>query len=65
MLTQSTRVCWLCEKEVDLGTCKVDEYGEPVHGACYTIRLTLENRRRKVSPVTPMHCPECRVERLE
>ena len=52
-----TLLCWLCDKRVDIATCKIDEYGEPVHEACYVARITLENSGRKgpVSTRTAYH----------
>ena len=47
MLTPIHHLCWLCGEAVDLRTCKVDEYGEPVHEACYTARMALESGTRK------------------
>ncbi len=46
----SIHLCWLCGEAVDLRTCKIDEYGEPVHEACYTARIVLENAARKAPP---------------
>jgi len=46
MLTPIHHLCWLCGEALDLRTCKVDEYGEPVHEACYTARLALESGTR-------------------
>ena len=58
------RLCWLCEREVDLRTCKIDEYGEPGHEACYRVRLDFENR--KGSPITPINIrPKGKVERQD
>jgi hypothetical protein len=51
MLTPILHLCWLCSNTVDLRTCKIDEYGEAVHEACYTVRITLENSAREVMPV--------------
>ena len=46
-------LCWLCGEALDLRTCKIDEYGEAVHQACYTARIALENAPRKAMPVSP------------
>jgi hypothetical protein len=46
----SIHLCWLCGEAVDLRTCKIDEYGETVHEACYTVRLALESGTRKAIP---------------
>ena len=42
-------LCWICGKNVDLNTCKIDEYGEAVHQPCYAARLALESNTRKGS----------------
>ena len=47
MLTPIFHLCWLCGEAVDLSTCKIDEYGETVHEACYVARLALESGTRK------------------
>lgn len=44
-------ICWICGKNVDLNSCKIDEYGEAVHEACYVARIALENGTRK-APVS-------------
>ena len=43
----SIHLCSICDRPVDLRTCKTDEFGKAVHEACYTARLALENVRRK------------------
>ena len=40
-------ICWICAKNVDLNSCKIDEYGEAVHEACYVARIALEKGTRK------------------
>lgn len=40
-------ICWICGKNVDLNTCKIDEFGEAVHEECYAARIALENGTRK------------------
>ena len=52
MLTPIHHLCWLCGEAVDLCTCKIDEYGEAVHGACYTARIALENAARNATHVS-------------
>jgi hypothetical protein len=37
------RICWICGTEVDLETCKVDEHGLPVHEACQTLKLSMQD----------------------
>ena len=59
MVTQSIHRCWLCGKDVDISTCKIDEYGEAVHAACYMVRLALEDR-----PRTSREAARFRFERL-
>lgn len=42
MITQNpTHICWLCGKEANLRTCKIDEHGSAVHEACYALKLAL------------------------
>lgn len=35
--------CWICNKEISLESCKVDEYGKGVHADCYTTMLAHPN----------------------
>jgi hypothetical protein len=53
MHTPMFYLCWLCGEAVDLRTCKIDEYGEHVHEACYTARIALESGTRRAMPVSP------------
>ena len=47
MTTQSLiLLCWICDKRVDLATCKTDEHGEAVHEACYKAMLAFEGATR-------------------
>ena len=46
MIISSIHLCWLCGKNVDLNSCKIDEYGKAVHEACYAVRLALEGHPR-------------------
>jgi hypothetical protein len=34
--------CWICDKEVSLETCQIDECGTPVHEACLFAKTKLE-----------------------
>jgi hypothetical protein len=34
--------CWVCGHELSLETCKVDEHGSAVHGACLFARMKME-----------------------
>lgn len=62
MLTSIHHLCWLCGEVVDLRTCKIDEYGEAVHEACYTARLALESGTRKaVSSKLEIYIPITRL----
>ena len=48
MVTQNpTHICWLCGKDVDLRTCKIDEHGRPVHEDCYALKLALHAGSKK------------------
>lgn len=48
MITQvPIHFCWICDKFVDITTCKIDEHGRAVHEACYIARIALENSARK------------------
>lgn len=40
---KQNHLCWICRKPVDVGTCKIDKYGEAVHEACNGARVALEN----------------------
>ena len=42
--------CSICCKSVDLGTCKIDEHGRPVHEDCYTAKVAAESVTRKMPP---------------
>jgi hypothetical protein len=35
-----TPLCSICQKPVELETCKTDHNGDPVHEACYVARLS-------------------------
>ena len=49
MVTENpTHICWLCGKDVDLGTCKIDEHGSAVHEACYALKLAFHAGSKKV-----------------
>jgi hypothetical protein len=48
---KSLHLCWLCGKDADLTTCKIDEHGKAVHEACYTARLALEASAHKGPPI--------------
>ena len=63
MVTQSIPLCWLCGKDVDLRTCKIDEYGEAVHEACYTVRLALESHSRTSHAASRFRLERLRVHR--
>ena len=34
--------CWICNRDVPLQSCKVDEHGRAVHEECYVARMKLE-----------------------
>lgn len=40
-------LCWICDKPVDLATCTIDEYREPVHQTCQIARIALDHFARK------------------
>ena len=44
-------ICWICGKNVDPNTCKIDEFGEAVHETCYAARIAPESGTRK-APVS-------------
>lgn len=48
---KQNHLCWICGKPVDVGTCKIDKYGEAVHEPCDSARVALENLGRK-APVS-------------
>ncbi|HEY1659460.1 MAG TPA: hypothetical protein VGG14_13995 [Candidatus Sulfotelmatobacter sp.] len=35
--------CWICGRPAKLETCKIDEYGLPVHEGCQTLKLSLHH----------------------
>lgn len=41
--TKAPHICWICGHPIPLETCKVDENGLPVHEACQTLKLSLQN----------------------
>jgi hypothetical protein len=40
---KTLRICWICGNPTPLETCKIDEHGLPVHEACHTLKLSLQN----------------------
>lgn len=51
MVTQKPiHTCWLCSKDADLTTCKIDEHGKAVHDDCYAAKLALEAGRLAQPP---------------
>lgn len=40
---QLVLVCWICQKRVHADSCKIDEFGEPVHEDCDRLRRTLKD----------------------
>jgi hypothetical protein len=36
-------LCWICGHPAKLETCKIDEYGLPVHESCQALKLSLHN----------------------
>ena len=46
--------CWLCGKDAELSTCKIDEYGKAVHESCYTARLAFEVSAQEAPPRRPL-----------
>jgi len=43
MATRFTPTCWICDKDVTLENCKIDEYGKSVHAQCYVAKLAHPN----------------------
>jgi hypothetical protein len=41
-ITQNTKFCWVCGKDVVLEHCITDEYGLSVHQSCYEKRMLLK-----------------------
>jgi hypothetical protein len=42
LAAMTTHYCWICGHEVSLDTCKIDEHGSAVHGACLFARMKKE-----------------------
>lgn len=36
--------CSICGKNVDITTCKTDEFGRPVHSFCYATKIARQNK---------------------
>jgi hypothetical protein len=36
-------LCWICGRPAKLETCKIDEYGLPVHESCQALKLSLHH----------------------
>jgi len=35
--------CWICNKDITLENCNIDEYGKGVHEECYAAKLAHRN----------------------
>jgi hypothetical protein len=44
--------CPICNRPVDLQTCKTDERGKAVHEECYALRQALKHATQPTQPVT-------------
>jgi len=44
-----TVVCWICEKQVTLEDCKIDENGQAVHEDCYVRVVSLDRSKVRAS----------------
>lgn len=41
-ITQNTKFCWICGKDVALEHCMTDEHGLSVHQSCHERRMLLK-----------------------
>jgi hypothetical protein len=46
-LLRAIPYCCICGMSVQLGSCKFDERGQPVHEDCYVAKLVLDSRVNK------------------
>jgi hypothetical protein len=45
-LLRATPTCWICGRPMELGSCKFDEHGQPVHEDCYVAKLVADRPDR-------------------
>lgn len=46
LAAMTTHCCWICNHEVSLETCKIDEHGSAIHEACLLARMKMETASR-------------------